>query len=239
MSFIVVIPARYESGRFPGKPLTKIKGVPMIIRTFNQCLKAVGRKKIFVATDDSRIQKLCLENNMQVIMTSKKCLTGTDRIAEVSKKIKVSNYVNVQGDEPIFNPSDIKKLIDQTKRYKNLIINGYCKIEDKKLFYNGNIPKVVFSNNGKLLYMSRAGIPTTKKLRYKLAWRQVCAYSIPYNALKAFYEYGKKTPLEKLEDCELLRFLELGYEIKMIKMSTKSISVDLKEDVKKVEKFIK
>ena len=70
-------------------------------------------------------------------MTSKKCLTGTDRIAEVSKKIKVSNYVNVQGDEPIFNPSDIKKLIDQTKRYKNLIINGYCRLKIKNLFIMG------------------------------------------------------------------------------------------------------
>jgi len=239
MSFIVVIPARYRSGRLPGKPLIKIKGVPMIIRTFHQCLKAVERKKIYVATDDIRIKDLCTSNNIQTVITSKKCLTGTDRIAEVSKKIKVENYINVQGDEPIFNPNDIKKLIKYTKKYKNLIINGYCKIDDKKLFKSGNIPKVVFSNNGKLLYMSRAGIPTTKKLEFKSAWRQVCAYSIPYNALQSFSDHGKKTKLEKLEDCELLRFLELGYEIKMIKMSERSISIDVKEDLKKIQKFIK
>ena len=239
MSFIVVIPARYESGRFPGKPLTKIKGVPMIIRTFNQCLKAVGRKKIFVATDDSRIQKLCLENNMQVIMTSKKCLTGTDRIAEVSKKIKVSNYVNVQGDEPIFNPLDIKNLIKEAKKYPNDVINGYTKIKDVKQFRSGNVPKVVFRKDGRLLYMSRSPIPTTKKHEFITAWRQVCAYSLPKKALQAFSKSKKKTPLELIEDCELLRFLELGFEIRMIKMTSVSIPVDIKEDLARVKKILK
>ena len=238
MSFIVVIPARYNSGRLPGKPLIKIKGVPMIIRTFNQCLKAVSRKKIFVATDDQRIEDVCKNNEINTIMTSKKCLTGTDRIAEVSKKIKVDSYINVQGDEPIFNPRDIKKLIYFAKKNRHLIINGYCKIKNEKLFRSGNIPKVVFRNDGRLLYMSRAAIPTTKKLKYKIAWRQVCAYSLPYKVLQSFSRQQRKTQLEKLEDCELLRFLELGYEIKMIRMSDRSISVDVKKDLKRIKQYI-
>ena len=163
MNFILVIPARYNSGRFPGKPLADINGLPMIIRTYNQCKKAVDAKKIYVATDDLRIKRLCEKENINVVMTSKKCLTGTDRIAEVSKKIKSDVYINVQGDEPVFNPKDIKNLIKKAKKYPNEIINGYTKIKKEKTFRSGNIPKVVFRKDGRLLYMSRAPIPTTKK----------------------------------------------------------------------------
>ena len=84
--FLIVIPARYNSSRFPGKPLIKILGVPMLLRTYNQCLKVAPKEKIIVATDDKRILKLCSDNKVNCLMTSKNCLTGTDRIAEVSKK---------------------------------------------------------------------------------------------------------------------------------------------------------
>ena len=94
IDFLLVIPARYQSKRLPGKPLLDIKGLPMIIRTFNQCRKAVPKSKIIVATDDQRILKVCQKENINTIMTSKKCLTGTDRIAEVSKKIKKEFYIN-------------------------------------------------------------------------------------------------------------------------------------------------
>ena len=89
IDYLLVIPARYQSKRLPGKPLLDIKGLPMIIRTFNQCNKVVPRSKILVATDDKRIKKVCDENNINSIITSKRCLTGTDRIAEVSKKIRI------------------------------------------------------------------------------------------------------------------------------------------------------
>ena len=90
--YLIIIPARYNSKRLPGKPLINIKGVPMIIRTFNQCRKAVPASKIIVATDDKRIEKVCSKNGINSIITSKKCLTGTDRIAEVSKKKKKNLY---------------------------------------------------------------------------------------------------------------------------------------------------
>ena len=108
-----------------------------------------------------------------------------------------------------------------------------------KLFLSGHIPKVVFRKDGRLLYQSRAGIPTTKKLEFKKAWRQVCIYSLPKKALKIFSNLRKKTILESLEDCELMRFLELGLEVKMIKMSNNSISVDTKNDLKKIIKVLK
>ena len=239
MKYYLVIPARYNSKRFPGKPLVNICGTPMIIRTYNRCKKIVPESKILIATDDLRIKKVCEKEKINVIMTSKKCLTGTDRIAEVAKKFKADFYLNVQGDEPICNPSDIKKLLITAQKYPKTIINGYTEIKDKKLFYSGHIPKVVFRKDGRLLYQSRAPIPTTKDMKFVKAWRQVCIYSLPYNSLNVFKSVNKKTPLEKLEDCELLRFLELGHEVKMIKMSNKSVSVDTKENLAEVIKIIK
>ena len=238
MKYYLVIPARYNSKRFPGKPLVNICGTPMIIRTYNRCKKIVPESKILIATDDLRIKKVCEKEKINVIMTSKKCLTGTDRIAEVAKKFKADFYLNVQGDEPICNPVDIKKLLITAKKYPKTIINGYTAIKNKKLFHSGHIPKVVFRNDGRLLYQSRAAIPTTKDKKFVKAWRQVCIYSLPYKSLMAFKSVNKKTTLEQLEDCELLRFLEIGHEIKMIKMSDKSVSVDTKKNLNEVIKII-
>ena len=126
-------------------------------------------------------------------------------------------------------------MISAAKKYPNDVINGYTKIKDKKMFFSRNIPKVLFGSNGKLFYMSRAPVPNNKKNQFKKAWRQVCAYSLPAKALKEFHKLGKKTELEKIEDLELLRFIELGYIVRMISMSSKSISVDTKNDVSKIK----
>jgi 3-deoxy-manno-octulosonate cytidylyltransferase (CMP-KDO synthetase) len=238
-NFLVVIPARYNSKRLPGKPLLDIKGTPMIIRTFNQCIKVVPRSNILVATDDKRIQKICELKNINNIMTSKKCLTGTDRIAEVARKIKRDFYINVQGDEPMCNPKDIRNIIEYAKKHPDVIINGFTEIKEKKQFYSPSIPKVVFDNNYNLMYMSRSAIPSNKKKQFIKAWRQVCIYSFPYKSLKNYTSVKKKTVLEFIEDLESNRFLELGYQVKMLKMSNKSVAVDTKEDLLKVRKLVK
>ncbi len=237
--YLIIIPARYDSKRLPGKPLLDINGVPMLVRTYNQCRKAVPTSKIIVATDDKRIEKVCKKNQINSIITSKKCLTGTDRIAEVAKKIKKSFYINVQGDEPICNPEDIKKIVNFAKRNPNMIVNGYTEIKSKEMFYSPNVPKVVFDKNENLLYMSRAAIPSNKKNVFIKSWRQVCIYSFPYKSLKIFASIKKKTSLESIEDLESNRFLEIGYQIKMLKMSNKSIAVDTKEDLVKVRNLVK
>jgi len=237
--YLLIIPARYDSKRLPGKPLLDIRGIPMIVRTFNQCIKVVPRSKILIATDDKRIQKICELKNINTIMTSKKCLTGTDRIAEVAKKIKKDFYINVQGDEPICNPKDIKKIIEHAKKNPNQVINGFTEIKDKKQFYSPNIPKVVFDNDYNLMYMSRSAIPSNKKKQLIKAWRQVCIYSFSYKSLKNYTSVLKKTNLESIEDLESIRFLELGYKVKMLKMSNKSVAVDTKEDLLKVRKLVK
>lgn len=172
-------------------------------------------------------------------MTSTNCLTGTDRVAEVAKKIKCDFYINVQGDEPFFYPNDLKKLIKEALKNPKQIINGYSEIKDKKLFYNSSIPKVVFDNQKYLLYMSRGPIPSSKEMRLKKGWRQICAYSFPREALKNFNKQKVKSKLEAIEDIEILRFIENGYKVKMIKMSNKSLAVDNKEDLAKAKIYLK
>jgi len=235
--YIVIIPARLESSRLPGKPLLDINGIPMIVWTYNQCVKVVDEKNIYVATDSIKIQKVCSCYKIKSILTSKKCLTGTDRVAEVAKKIKARIYINLQGDEPVFNILDLKKLIKVGVKNPDKIINGYAEILEKEDFFNVNIPKVVFAKNSDLIYMSRSSIPFNKKKKFIKAYRQICAYSIPHKYLKLFHS-TKKSPLEMIEDIEIVRFLDLGIKVKMIKMSDKSISVDTRYDLKKVRKLI-
>lgn len=235
MNFVVIIPARYQSSRLPGKPLIQLCGVPMVVRTYKQCLKAVPAEKIYVATDDGRIADVCKQNDIQILKTSSNCLTGTDRVAEAASQVGADVYINVQGDEPVFNPADLTALVHYARHHPNEVLNGYCPITDEVQFRSSSIPKVVFRPDGRLLYMSRAAIPTNKSHDFNKAYRQVCVYAFPSAALQAFTATTSKTPLEDIEDIEILRFLELGWEVRMVSMSTESIAVDTQEDVAKAE----
>ena len=130
-------------------------------------------------------------------------------------------------------------LINEAIKNPKEIINGYTEIKDKKLFFNSSIPKLIFDKNSYLLYMSRGPIPSNKKYNFEKAWRQICAYSFPKKMLEAFSKIKKKTPIESIEDIEILRFLEQGYKVKMIKMSNKSLAVDNKEDLEKAKIYLK
>jgi 3-deoxy-manno-octulosonate cytidylyltransferase (CMP-KDO synthetase) len=238
MNYIVVIPARYKSSRLEGKPLIDLNGIPMIIRTYRQCLKAVPSNLIYIATDHDLIKKTCSKEGVQVVMTSSNCLTGTDRVAEVSEKIHAETYVNVQGDEPLFNPDDLKLLLKEIKKYPNDIITGYCEIDNELMHKDIHVPKVVIRPDGRLLYASRAPIPSNKLNTFQKGWRQVCAYAFPKAVLKIFSSVKKKTELEETEDIEYLRFLELGLEVRTLRMSKKSLAVDTPEDVILAKKMI-
>lgn len=239
MSFIVVIPARYHSSRLQGKPLIKICNVPMILRTYRQCLKVVPNELIYIATDNEEIKLVCEDDGAQVILTSSTCLTGTDRVAEVAEKIKVDFYINVQGDEPIINPADIKKIISTAKKFPGEVINGYAQINSMDQFKSNSIPKVVMLDSGELLYMSRAEIPHSKTAgNYLNAKRQVCIYGFPFDSLMKFKSLNKKTKLEAIEDIEILRFIEMGISVRMVELSDESISVDVVDDIKKVEALL-
>lgn len=233
-SYLVVIPARYESSRFPGKPLIDLKGKSMLQRTYEQCLHVFPKEKIWVATEDQRIVDHCSQHEINVMLTGSQCLTGTDRIAEVAREIEVDYYINVQGDEPLFNPLDLRKLLESIETNNGQIINGYCPIVSEEDFRSLSIPKVVFRANGQLLYMSRSPIPGNKGAIFNFGYRQVCAYAFPKEALEKFSSLKNKTRFENEEDIEILRFLEMGYNVQMIEMSSDSIAIDNPEDVEKV-----
>ena len=239
MNYIVVIPARYKSSRLPGKPLIKLRGTPMIIRTYRQCLKAVSSNNIYVATDSNLIKKTCDREGIQVVMTSPNCLTGTDRVAEVAKKIKAKYYINVQGDEPLFNPNDLKKLLKFTKRKTNDVLLGYCKLTNLKQFLSKNVPKLVFDKNKYLIYSSRSPIPNQNKVNMSQTFKGVWAYLFPREKLLRFGHEKKKTFLEQIEDIEILRWIELGIKVKLVKMSEHSHPVDTMSDIKKVVKKLR
>ncbi len=236
--FCIVIPARYKSSRFPGKPFADIAGTPMIVRTYQQCIKTVDSSKVFVATDNIKIKELCEKENINVVMTSESCLTGTDRVAEASQKIKSNVYINVQGDEPFLDPMDLEMFINIALKNPDIIHNAYCDIHDEDLFNNFNIPKLVLDKNERLIYMSRAPIPISKSGNFSKAYRQVCMYSFPKKMLDLFSSYKNKTDLEEIEDIEILRFIESGIPIQMIKVSENSIAVDTPNDLKKIHEMI-
>ncbi len=233
--YLVVIPARYHSTRLPGKPLVEIAGVPMIVRTYQQCVQAVPRDKIIVATDDRRITDVCDSHNMRWLMTADSCLTGTDRVADVARQVEVPLYINVQGDEPVFNPADLRLLVEAAQVDPHLVLCGFTEVTNAEDYTNPSCSKVIAALDNRLLYMTRAAVPGNKAQQFQKAWRQVCAYAFPRAPLLKYGDYGRKTPIEEIEDIEILRFLELGQQVYMVSMSTQSIPVDFPEDVAKVE----
>lgn len=238
---VIIIPARFKSSRFPGKPLAKINGIEMILRVLYICNRLLDKKNIFVATDSKKIKKIVEDKKFNTIMTSKKCPTGTDRVAEAAKKIKADIFINVQGDEPIIDYRDIKKIIVAKKKYPNHIICGYAPILTHETPSNLNLPKVVINKKSDLIYMSRLPIPGSKNLDKKKNeyLKQVCIYAFNKKDLRKFKKFGKSSLIEKSEDIEILRFFELNIPIKMIKVSKTSIAVDTKSDIPKVEKYLK
>ena len=235
-SVSIIIPARYKSSRFPGKPIVDIDGTPMIIRVADIASKVVPKENIYIATEDERIAKVVDDYDYKVILTSDNCLTGTDRVCEAAQEIDSDIIVNIQGDEPLLDPDDIQKVIDEKLKYPDSIINCMSRFDSTEAT-NRNIPKVVSNFNNNLVYMSRSAIPGTKSGHSKLVHKQVCIYAFTKDELDRFYQYGLKngkTPLEWAEDIEILRFVELGINVNMVDKFGTTQAVDIKEDVDKV-----
>ena len=210
----------------------------MLRHVWEKCVEATSPGRVLVATDDDRILEHCQNHDMQVELTRSDCLTGTDRLYEVAQKRKSEVYINVQGDEPLVSPVDIKAVIEASQKEPEITFNAMCQINEEADFRNPNVPKVITQKDGRLLYMSRAPIPTNKKLEFEKAMKQVCIYAYPRDVLIAFGSFKEKTPLESIEDLEILRLLELGYEVKMIEVSGSSVAVDTPKDLEKVRDMI-
>jgi 3-deoxy-manno-octulosonate cytidylyltransferase (CMP-KDO synthetase) len=237
MKTCVLIPARYQSSRFPGKPLVDLVGMPMVVRVCNLAAEAVGSENVFVATDDERIAQTVSNSGYKYIMTSSECLTGTDRIAEASKELDYEIIINVQGDEPLVEPNDIKKCAQVKRNHFNEVVCGYTEIgvnEDPK---DRNIPKVLVTDSERLIYMSRSPLPGYKSIASipEIYYKQVCIYGFNKYELEQFRSYSKKARYESYEDIEILRFFELEIPMRMYKTKPGSIAVDVFDDIKKVE----
>jgi len=235
----IIIPARFNSSRFKGKPLQPILGVPMIKRVWDQCIQSIPEEDVFVATDSNKIKDYCVEEGMQSIMTSQNCLTGTDRVYEASKEIDADIYINVQGDEPLIDPNDIKELMLKSTENPDAIFNAMSEIKTEEDFRSTSVPKVVCDLDNNLLFMSRSPIPINKSNNFVKAYKQVCIYAFPKKSLELFATISEKTPIENIEDIEILRFLEMGIPIKMVKVSHSSIAVDYPDDIEKVENALR
>ena len=240
MSVLAVIPARFKSTRFPGKPLADIAGRPMIAWVWDQANKAKEVDRVVLATDDDRIAAYCRANSIDVVMTSDKHLTGSDRIAEVATKIEADIYVNVQGDEPLIDPESIDKVarLLRASRARGIeVATAYVEGATEEQMSNPSVCHLASTLEDCVLMISRYPIPypMVEKIDRKIA---VGLYGFSRGAL-ARYASWERGPNERAESIELLRFLEHGERIACTSIPPGSIGVDRPEDAELVAAIIR
>lgn len=234
MITIGLIPARYNSSRFPGKPLAVISGKPMIWWVYSQAKKAKKLNEVYVATDDERIEKVCKDYEIPCVMTSSSHGTSTERLYEVSQKISADVYVCINGDEPLISPDYINSVVPDVIDDGFFIANLMCEINDPVELIDSSNIKVVVDKLDNALFFSRSPIPYPKSSLEYSYYKHVGVLSYNKKALKLFSETEKGIN-EKIEDINELRFLEAGVKIKMIRVKkTESLSVDTPKDLERV-----
>lgn len=233
LNVAVVIPARYKSSRFPGKPLVKIAGVPMVVRVAAIGAKAFGAACTYVATDDVDIARAVEAAGYQYVMTDHDCATGTDRLVEAAEHIEADIIIDLQGDEPLVNPLDLREIAEYKACYPNHVINAMAAATPEEMA-SRKVVKVVVDEEDVLLYASRAPVPAGKD-GVQPGLKQVCIGAFDRRQLQWYR--GAKSRLEQLEDVEVLRFVEGGIPVKMM-MATSTHSVDVPEDVPIVEALL-
>lgn len=209
----------------------------MILWVAEVSARAVGRKHVYIATDDIRIADVVENAGFTALMTSAQALTGTDRLAEAAKQIDYDIYVNVQGDEPLVDPQDIQRCIELKAKNSEYIVNGFCWLGTDEDPTSVNIPKLITNEAGVMIYMSRSPLPGHKESKNSpdRYMKQVCIYGFNRFDLETFISFGRKSALELSEDIEILRFLELDRRIQMFECHPGSLAVDIPEDVARVE----
>lgn len=235
MKVIGIIPARYRSTRFPGKPLTDILGRPMIWWVYQQCRQVKRLDDIYVATDDDRIEKTCNELGLKVLMTSEVHKTGSDRVGEAAHKVEGDIFINIQGDEPLIEPKEIQELIDIFNDPSVYFGSLRIEITDPKEIEALSTVKIVVDSEDYALYMSRNVIPSNSKDGPTArVFRHVGIYGYRREFLFKFITL-EQSELELGEGIEPLRAMENGYRFKVKETAYQSIGVDYPEHVKQVE----
>ncbi len=233
-----LIPTRLSSRRLPQKPLLKINGIPLIIHTYYRAIKSKKLNDLIICCDDKKIIRVAEQYGAKAILTSKKHKNGTERIYEGYRKIKKKYdfIVDIQGDEPLIDPTHIDKVIEFHKKNRSteIILPSIKKNNiDAK-----NIVKVIATENGSILYLSRSSAPFYFRVKKKTLLKHLSIISFKPEALKKFF-FSKQTKLEKIEGIELIRALELGMKMKTLILKGDSFSVDIKQDYQKAKKFMK
>jgi len=239
MKIIGVIPARYDSTRFPGKPLVNIAGKPMIQHVWENTSKSKLINELYVATDDKRIFKTVVGFGGDAVMTSNRHKSGSDRIGEVIKKKNCDIVVNIQGDEPFINPLNIDKTIRPLLEVKNIRVSTLCTpIKHRDEINNPNVVKVVVDKNGFALYFSRLAVPYNRdKAKNIVYYKHIGLYVYRKKYLLEFIKLKPSKP-EIAEKLEQLRILENGTRIKIVLTNIDSFTIDTKSDLKKIKNLI-
>jgi len=240
MKTIAVIPARMGSSRFPGKPLAMILGRTMIEHIYRRVSMSKSLEATYIATCDEEIKQAAQNFGAPVIMTANTHERASDRVAEATAQIDADLIVMVQGDEPMTHPKMIDTAVAPFKDDLQLdCVNLVKSIDNEADFYSTNTIKVIMNQSGDALYMSRQPIPTLNKLGFEhtLAHKQVCI--IPFRrATLIDYSRLPPTPLEQLESVDMLRLLEHGYRVKMVKTEFDTQAVDTEDDLIRVAKLM-
>jgi len=244
VKIVGIIPARFASTRFPGKPLALIAGRPLIQRVVEQCQKAKLLAEVIVATDDTRIWELA-QKFCRAEMTRPGHPSGSDRIAEVVERCECDAVVNIQGDEPLIEPSVIDAVAGALEQ--NEMSTAATRIKNPAELDNPNVVKVVVNAAGRALYFSRRTIPYLREAASGSTSEQLAAFAFLKHL--GIYGYRRETllrlvkfpvsPLEAAEKLEQLRALENGIQIAVMQVAFDSVGVDAPEDVEWVERFLK
>lgn len=251
MKIIGIIPARYGSSRFPGKPLAELQDKPLIMHVYHRAVKASVLSDLFVATDDVRIQSAVEELGGKAVMTRTDHVSGTDRLAEAAEKLEADIIVNIQGDEPLIESDMINQVTQPLIELERIpMATLKKKIVNADELENPNVVKVIVDEEDFALYFSRSLIPHPKK-GYKTIMKlnEVVDVQPPFYKHIGIYAYRKhflmkftKLPvgcLEQIEELEQLRALEYGYRIKVIETKYDTIAVDTTEDLERVKELLK
>lgn len=238
---VAIIPARYEASRLPGKPLVEIAGQAMIQHVYERTASSRAIDRTIVATDDERIRDYVRAFGGEVEMTSRDHASGTDRIAAVARTIAdASIIVNVQGDEPMIDPTVLEKLVDTLEASAFECATPVSPIDTTRELFDPNIVKVVVRNDNTPLYFSRSPIPFVRErapeewLEHHRFLRHIGVYAYRPHALERFVA-ARISPLERCEQLEQLRMLELGMSLVCVDVDYDGIAVDTAEDVMRVE----
>lgn len=236
---VAIIPARYKSTRFPGKVIADIHGKPLIQHVYERVSLAKTVSRVTVATDDERIVRVVQGFGGEALMTSIFHKNGTERVAEAAAKTGGEIIVNVQGDEPLIEPSLIDDVCAKLLQDKEIVCaTAASMITDKEVYHNLHSVKVVIDKQGRALYFSRSPVPFCRNGIYRGAYLHAGIYCFRKNFLER-YASLEQTPLEESEQLEQLRILENGYKIGVVLTEYSSIGVDTEEDLVKVRDLLK